>query len=356
MAEPDWRAARDDRFEVELVDPRDPGRSLGWLRSIEGISLSMSMDSDTRCSAEVSTWGDDGYLEGARLRIWHRVASPAWSEALFCGYVTEVADSWSRGTLGRTYQLKSSLYAMSADLFVGKFVVAQNGSVLQALGRLMDLCDRPHRVLAGARDRRFTATKVWDVATGKLDCMHELAAEAGDRLSVDGLGYVTVGADPALSPRPAARFTVDTRDPRSVALSGTSIDHTSTALTVPGRYIVTHKDGDSVTVGWVDAPTSLPSSPARRGYVLAASREAKDLTGGADEARRLAQRYLDAAQGGSDEWSVSTLYLPVREGDLVDLRTWDEDGRVPSLHRCEVKSADKDLLKGEMKLVLRGVA
>ena len=119
---------------------------------------------------------------------------------------------------------------------------------------------------------------------------------------------------------------------------------------MPGRYVVTHKEGSAVTVGVADVAATMASSAMSRGYVVSETKDVPDLPGGLAQAHALAAQYLAAAQGHEEEWGVTSLYAPYREGDVVRLRLWGEE------HHGYVRDADFDLLGGTVKLTIGGIA
>lgn len=344
-------ASREDAWTVEMVDPNDPTTSRGYLADgcVTDLTLTLASDSDTKATAKVSTLGEDGYVAGSALRVWHEVEAWGYREPVFTGYVKEAPDSIVQGVRQTDYHLGSALWALSRDLWPAPFAVASGGTALAAIRSVLDLCSRPYEVDSGALDTRLTSPRAWEAGSSRLDCLHDLADAAGDYLSVSGSGLVTVAASPDLSGASTPTWELDTDDDRAVTLSD-GASHTSTAGDVPGRYVVTHKEGSTVTAGVADVAATMPSSAMSRGYVVAETKDVPDLPGGLAQAYALAAKYLAAAQGHGEEWSVTSLYAPYREGDVVRLRLWGEE------HLGYVRDADFDLLGGTVKLTIGGIA
>ncbi|WP_307738993.1 hypothetical protein [uncultured Parolsenella sp.] len=348
----DWAdTSRTDRWLVEMVDPNDLSTSRGYLAegTVTGLSLTLARDSDTKASAKVSTLGDDGYVAGSMLRVWHEVGEWGYREPVFTGYVKEAPDSLVQGVRQTDYQLGSALWALSRDLWPAPLAVASGGTALGAIRAVLDQCSRPYDVLAGALDLRFTEARAWEAGSSRLESLADLADAAGDRLSVSGSGLVTVAALPDLTAATTPTWELDTEDDRAMTLSD-GASHTSAVGDVPGRYIVTHKEGSTVTVGVADVAAGMPSSASARGYVVAETKDVSELPGGLAQAYVLAAQYLAAAQGHDEEWSVTSLYAPYREGDVVSLRLRGET------HLGYVRDADFDLLGGTVKLTIGGIA
>lgn len=348
----DWAdASREDAWTVEMVDPNDPTTSRGYLADgcVTDLTLTLAADSDTKATAKVSTLGEDGYVEGSMLRIWHEVEEWGYREPVFTGYVKEAPDSIVQGVRQTDYQLGSALWALSRDLWPAPFAVASGGTALAAIRAVLDLCSRPYEVDSGALDLRLASPRAWEAGSSRLDCLHDLADAAGDYLSVSGMGLVTVAAGPDLSGASTPTWELDTEDDGAMTLSD-GASHTSTAGDVPGRFVVTHKEGSAVAVGVADAAATMPSSAMSRGYVVAETKDVPDLPGGLAQAHALAAKYLAEAQGHDEEWGLTSLYAPYREGDVVRLRLWGEE------HIGYVRDADFDLLGGTVKLTIGGIA
>lgn len=348
----DWRdMARTDEWLVEMVDPNDLSGSRGYLAdgTVTDLSLTLAYDTETKASAKVTTLGDDGYVQGSMLRVWHEVGEWGYREPVFTGYVSGTSDTISAGVRKTSYELGSALWAIRSDLWPEQFSVASGATAMQAMRSVLGQCSRPYVELAGALDVRTTATQLWKVGTSRLDTLLDLAEMAGDYVSVDGMGRVTVGPSPFNSALDTPRWELDTDDPLSVTTNA-GVTHDVTPDDAPGRYIVTHKEGSTVTVGVADAPATYQTSAARRGYVIAKTSEAKELPGGLAQARVLAAQYLAQEQGFVDEWGLTTTYMPYREGDVVGLRLWGD------YHVGYVREADFDLIPGKVKLTIGGLS
>lgn len=343
----DWSDMdRTDEWSVEMVDPRNPSISRGWLKGLKDLSVSTGYYVDTRMTATIETLGDDGYIENSQLRIWHTVPEWGLTYPLFTGYVTSAPDSLENGTRTTSYRCSSAMYAMQVDLFTAPFAINKGAKALDAMGQILNGSGRPYKVANGARDYLFGRPRAWKAADTKLSALNDIANISDDRLTVDGYGYVVI--EPYQIPSQA-------KDPDYVIATdgglvvSETIDHTNTASEAPGRYIVTHTNGDEVVSAYADVDSSNPNSPQRRGYTLATSNDVTDLTGGAAQAKQLATTYLKKAQGGVEEWGCTCLYFPAQEGDFVKLRLWGEE------HLTFVKSAEFSPLSGTVKLNLKGV-
>lgn len=343
-----WKnQARTDIWRIEQVDPINPDVVRGDLLGVTSISLTWGYYTDTRGSASVTTLGDDGYLKHSQLRIIHEIPEWNYVHELFTGYVTDVSKSVSHGTKQTTYTLKSPLYALDADIQAWTFVVGSNGMAINAMRSLFERCNRPYLIHPESKDYRFSSTKVYPIGDSHLKTLFDLSNLAGDRVSVDGHGLVTIS--PYTPPSQLTpQWYIDTDDEETMVLND-SISETSTEFEVPGRVIVTHKDGDNEITAWADSDVSKESSSLKRGYMLSQVQDVTDLSGGQQQAQALANQYLEDAQASYNEWQVSALYMPIREGDCVEFSLYGES------HHTMVKTLDVSPLNGTMKVTLKEV-
>lgn len=338
---------RDDIWRVQMIDPFDFSVVRGEFSHITGISLTWGYYTDTRGSADVKVL-DEEYIPHSMLRIIHEIPAWEYSNEVFCGYVTGQDSDTLQGSTERTFSLSSVLYGLDQDLLASTFAIGKNGYAKDAMRRIASKCNnRPIVFEPGSNDYRFSSSKVYPVGDSYLETMFDLCDVSKNRLSVDGHGRITVSkyVEPSkLTPL----WILDTEARDSVVLSE-SIPESTTEYDAPGRIIVTHQEGDNEIVASADADASLDSSPKKRGYMKAELRQETDLTGGYSQALKLAKQYLNDAQDSYKEWQVSSLYMPIREGDCIQLIL---DG---TSHKTLAKSIDVDCLANTMKLTLKEI-
>ena len=83
--------------------------------------------------------------------------------------------------------------------------------------------------------------------------------------------------------------------------------------------------------------------------MIASSETLSDFTGGQSEINALAKKDLLNAQSATDEWSVTTLYAPMREGEIA-LFTKEN-----TTHVCLIKSIMVDCVAKTMQVTLKGL-
>jgi len=344
----DWKnQARTDVWRVEQVDPVNPDIVRGELTNLVSASVTWGYYTDTRGSASIVTLGDDNYIKHSQLRIIHEIPEWGYSHELFTGYVTNAPNNTRQGMKKTTYTVSSPLYALDKDLQAGPFVVGENGMAINAIKALFDICGREYSIDPHSHDYKFSSTKIYPVGDSYLKTLFDITGLAGDRISIDGHGIVTVFpyTEPSML---VPQWILDIEAPDSLVISE-DISESSTEFDVPGRIIVSHKDGDNEIVAFADADSTMDSSSKKRGYMLSEIKDVTDLTGGRHQAHALAAQYLGEEQASYREWQVPSLYFPVREGDCVE---FIKNG---VSHHALAKTVDCDLMDGTMKLTLKEV-
>lgn len=350
---PDWDSATLlHSMRVELVDPLN----LETLRSgLSGLNpsgkLSLNYYGDTRAGLTISTsvpiGESDGWDGTAAMRLVHSVAG--WEETLFTGYVTDAPWKDANGTRVTDYTLSSALYGLQADKVSWPYTVGANAMGLDAIEAIFEQCrNRPHRVLAGAKNYRFGSATVYEAGKTWLSVLLDIADRSGDRIDVDGRGYVTVAPYSPPSERTPV-FVLDADDPMTTALDG--ISGSNDALSIPSRAVVHAKSGDMELTGRASQPSSSPYSHARRGYNLDLYADQSDMEPFTQaQADFLAAQSLAQASALTESRDASMLYRPLSSGDVIAFRRSREESRYM------VSTAELDLSTWIWSLGLKGVA
>lgn len=353
MTEPDWgRGTTAHEMRVELVDPLNMETLRGGLSGLQASGrLSLNYYGDTRAGLTLSTAVPDGETDGwdgtAAMRLVHAVGD--FEEELFTGYVTDTSWSDESGMRVTNYTLSSALYGLEVDMVGWPYTVGEGAMGLDAMGRVFANCrSRPHRVLPGALDYRFGSATVYEADKSWLSVLIDLADRSGDRVDVDGHGYVTVGRyDPPSSRTPA--FSLDTDDPMAVTTG--SVSGSSNALEIPSRAVVHAKGRDDVELtGWAYQPDTSPYTHARRGYNLDLFESVSDLEPFTQaNIDALAQQRLRDNSTLTDSRDVSILYRPLSTGMVIELAHSGERSNYM------ISTAELDLSTWIWSLGLKGV-
>ena len=129
--------------------------------------------------------------------------------------------------------------------------------------------------------------------------------------------------------------------------------------------VVNHKYSERVgneskereVVGIAKVSSNLHQAHAKRGYTVTNFVSVSDLTNhSAAEAQKRAETLLKRDQRELVEWQLTTTYLPLWEGDVVELVVHDGMKDYQGVRKCLVKIVDIDLLHMTMQLTLKETA
>lgn len=336
-----WRdGAREDVIRVQMVDPFDVDRVRGELAGVvtSGCSITEGYYTDSRVTAKVRAY-EDGYVGDSWLRIVHECPAYGYRAELGTFVVTKASRTSELGGTVTDYDLQSVLWAVSKDTLPCHWSVGEGALAREAFARICETVGKAHAVLPGAMDYRFAQTVVYELGDSFLSDLFDVADRSGNRVDVDGHGRITLGRYVAPSQR-EPDWVLDLEDPRGLVLAG-GVSWAEEPGSVVNRVIVKHTNGESEVVGSADAAQT-------RGYTVAEVKSVQDLSPETPaRASQLAREYLQRGGGAGREYSVSALYFPVHEGDVVRLVT---DG---VRHDCLVKEADVSLADMTVDLTLK---
>lgn len=334
---------------AQAVDPHDPDAVLGEVSGLDlsGCTVTEGYYTDTRVSADVRTIGEDGWPDLSRIRLTLRVPEWGWSRDLVTGFVTGVRHSEQRGTRSTSYELDSTLWALSVDVLDHRVVVGSMGSMVAAARSLIESCGFAHD-LSGAQDRLYQSAVVWEPGDSPLGVLFDLCG-SDSRLDVDGRGLVTMRRYVAPSMR-TPQYDLDPTSPRTLVLSD-PIEEEPGDLEVPGKAVALASTGnDQQQAASAHVASSARSSWERRGYWLA---EAYHWQGQGEpnttQLAAYASNMLAAAQGSTRRWTLSVGYMDARAGDVCRLRLGD------GWHRVLVQTVETALGYRTQRLTLKEV-
>lgn len=325
----DW--ARGDlthSLEVLQVDPLDLATVRGALSGVTGGELDLHYYGDTRMGAQLTCAGEHGWDGTSALRLVHAVSDHTGTlvrEVLGTFFVTAAPWEGMGDARVTTFTLASALHALETDVAITGLSVAKGAHALDVVRRVCRTCSRPLEVSGDALDYLYGGVTVYEPGRSWLSILFDVVNKAGDRLSVDEMGTVTVSRYVEPSAR-VADWDADVGDPRGMVIGDVGGD--TLGLTTPARAIVrAEKDGRTITAA-ASVPDGAPSSHSVRGYNVDDYRDVTDLSPFTQSAAQaLAQRYL--ANGLSEVETIkhSLMYRPVREGMVERLRAGGESRR-----------------------------
>lgn len=311
--------------------------------------------SDTRSQAAPALADWSQWPTNAWVRIVHEVPAANYSQTLFTGFVwDEGRGSETGGVVPAKPTLMSAVKALDVELLCTPHTVGEWLTMSDFFGRLMAegaAGPRPWRRGTNFRDYRFSEPRTWGPDVSVLSCVNDLCDLAVCRLDVDPDG--TLRLDGYVSPRERApRCTIDANDPRGVVVEG-SVTPGGDERQTPSRYLLWRSDSangeETYGWGWADRAGNDPHGSWQRGYAVTKADSVSDSDGVTDfwsEARRR----LAGTDAGTREWQVSTMFLPLSEGDVVDFAPLDAGPR-----RCLVKSCETNLGAMTCALTLKEV-
>lgn len=366
MAALDWTdAAKVNRVRVLMVDPRDVNRVLGELRGVDlsGSSLDAGYYSDTRTSGKLAV-RDDGWIRGSLLRIVHEIPEWRYSNVLGTYIVTDDGARRDAGAWHYDMTLQSRLYGLSTDKLNAPWTIAANAYAETAMRQIV--AGAEYYDLVGAPNvYRFKGAQVMDTGTSRLSALFALTNASRSRLDVTPNGDVLI--EPYVEPRyRTPKLRIDLRSSKGVA-SG-ALTRTTNWLSMPDEVVVSYKwtetssggQGSSQTIqrevhGSATVWQLAHQHRSNRGYRVTDHIEVRDLQPPtALRAQQLAREYLERDSGESIEWELTTIYLPLWEGDVVELYVPDGQEGYTGLRKCLVKSVSLSLDGAmPMKLTLK---
>lgn len=359
----DWRdLTRRDQIRVLMVDPTNIDAVMGELEGVDlsGSSLTAGYYTDTRTSGKLRVV-DGNWIRGSFIRVVHVI--PEWNYARELGTYLVTNDNAERvnGAWVTTLTLQSLLFGLSTDKIVRPWAIAANAMMLKAARQCLDAPNYQYD-LSGAADTRIKGTKVMTTGTDRLSILFALAKLADNRLDVDGHGRVTLRRYVTPAQRTPA-YAIDLRDPRGIALDGLS--RSSDYLETPNVVGVCYRYNDTVDGKGVEREINASArvsagslhATAARGYTVTDFRELTEMSPKtAARAQALANQYLANDSVEHVEWELSTVYLPIWEGDVVELVVYDGERQYQGRRSCMVKSLEVKLSDMTMALTLKETA
>jgi hypothetical protein len=355
----DWLdTRRQDAIHVYMLSPTGNNEVLGELEGVilSSSSLDYGYYSDTRVSASI-TYAGDSWIRGTFLRIVHEVPEWGYTNTLGTFIVTSEDASLERGVWRTTLTLHSMLMPLSTELLTAPLTRAQGASALTTFGTLCTKAGRRYNT-SGANDAVASSAEVYEAGSTIITHLFDLCDSANNRLDVAPDG--TIVAEPYVLPAAkTAQWTLDTE-----AIRGTTtgaLSRSSNGLEMPDTVAVqyTYQDdenNDREIIG-VAKLTNSQYSASERGYSITDFRSITDMTP-ATQARadELAKTYLAKQTTEKVEWDVTSIYLPLWEGDVVNVVVRDGDTNYQGTRKCLVKSASIALDTLQMDLVLKETA
>lgn len=350
-----------------MVSQTNFAQTLGALEGVEwaASNLEAAYYTDMRTGGKLRVHGD-GYKRGSFVRIVHSVPEFGYSKTLGTYVVTDEAPQRVGGEWVRDLTLSSTLVMLANDLFTQpvpidkgtraldamKSVLSKSGaaSMRSAFGNFAG-ADSTSRVAIDdslADDVKASKAQVLEAGKSRLEAFFALANMSQNRIDVTPDGYIRVSRYARPASR-AASWTFDLEDARGTVLAG-SLSRSSDWLSMPDTVAVKH-DFTVETNGKTQQRTLYaiarnhtgPHSIATRGYSIVDFRQVPNISphtlqAASDYAARALKSDVEQV-----EWELQTTYVPIWEGDVVNLVVHDGDAAYRGTRKCLVKNVDIQL-------------
>ena len=360
----DWKDLnRTGVLHAYLVSPNNLDVIEGELLGIDWSTLKLTAAyySDTRTSGSLSVVGDGWNHDEPHtpfVRIVYEI--PEWNYVRELGtYIVRTDPQRIQQGAGITdLELQSMLYALSLEFPERRKALAPGSLVKTAMKSELNDAGLAFEI-SGANEYQITTLSVLENGQSRLARMFVLTGLSDNRLDVDGHGVIRPAAYVLPDNKtPTCRIELD--DPRGIVKDG--IKRTSDYLQQPSDAVVVYKwteteNGESVEHEITAHATVRPGDHASvdaRGYRVTDFQSLNDLSPRtAQRAYNIAAENLKKASNTRTEWEISTKYMPLWEGDVVELVVPYGDRQYRGIRKCLVKNIE---LSGEfldMNLTLK---
>lgn len=360
----DWLdQTREDRLTFTMVSPTNPAHVYGTLDGVDlsGSSLSAGYYTDTRTSGSIRVIGDN-WIRGSLVRVTHEVPKWGYKRDIGTYIVTDDSATRSYGTWAYDLTLHSRLFGLSTDKHTKPWTIAANARAMAAMEQSLKQAGCPYRKVNSPKDKTYKSAVVVEAGTERLAALFDISKVANDRLDVDPQGYVTIS--PYISPASMTpSYRIDLGGPRGISMD--DVERKTDWLEMVDVAVVSHKysakSGNESVQREIDGiatvSSSLHQAHAQRGYTVTSFQSISEMSPQTKaRADQLARENLQKEQRELVEWTIPTTYLPLWEGDVVELAVHDGLEAYRGVRKCLVKSVELELEHMTMQLTLKETA
>lgn len=401
----DWKDTTAEHvLTFQMVSQTNLGDTWGELEGVDlsSSSLDAGYYTDERTSGTLSVVGEH-WRRGSFIRIIHQVPKYGYKATLGTYIVTADDAKWENGVWHYELELHSMLRALAGDLLTRPWAIAKGASSLTAMKQVLTGSGvHSMRKTLGdfsaaasttvevddslAEDVQAKTAQLMKAGKSRLECLFALADMGDNRVDVIPYGYIKVEkrVNPA---NKVPKYRIDLADPRGVAVEGT-LSRSTDWLTMPDTVAVEHTFSEEVETGekYKSAGTKSDGTTYRagdpktkseqkevygiakvastshqsvgvRGYSIVDFRSIKDITPHtAKAASDKAAEILKRQSVELVEWELDTCYIPVWEGDVVELVVHDGLKAYQGVRKCLVKNVSIALDTMRMSLTLKETA
>ena len=360
----DWTdLKRDGEFHAYLVQPYSPTTIIEEMKGVfwDQASFSAGYYTSTRTSGQLKVI-EGAWRPNTLIRIEYEI--PKWNYRATIGtYTAKASTSTKEGdTWTQDLELYSMLYVLSRDRGKRNTLLAPRTPVSKSMKAEFEECGIKYE-LDGINDIQLNSPKLLEAGTPRLSRLYALCSLSGNRIDVSPYGIPTITEYKEPSKR-AATFTIWTSGKDSLVFNG--ISRTNDYMETPNVAIVSYtfegenEYGDSVDQQ-IQAHAALQYSDQGQNranvFPIAEYYELDDLAPASQQqAEKIALRKLEVEQHDIVEWTIPTPYLPLWEGDIVNLMITDGDRYYRGARKCLVKTVEISAPFGDLKLTLKEIA
>lgn len=374
----DWRDLRRELVvTAQMVSPSNPNEVYGEISGVDlsGSSVSAAYYTDTRTSGRLSVVGGGYTRRGAYVRLTCQAPSIGHTRVLGTYLVTKDDAKRANGEWTYDLTLQSVLYGLSQELCVAPWSLSKGASAVSAMKTLVHNAGggKVACVDLGTKAYKLSQPLVLESGSSVLARIFDLCEMSGNRVDVDPMGQVTLAryVSPASK---AASLTIDLSDPRGIAhddLTLTTDWHEMVSVAaVTYRYTEQVKVTDSSKKqgyrtdsvqkeinGWANVSAKAHMSQSIRGWTKTKFETVSEMKPATKaQADKLAKELLNRNSKELVEWQLTTTYLPIWEGDVVNLVVPDGMAAYRGTRKCLVKAVELDLGSMDMRLTLKETA
>lgn len=378
----DWRdQTHRHRVLYQMVSQTNLDDVWGELEGVDpsGSSIEAAYYTDTRTSGKLKVYGE-GWVRGSFIRIIDEIPDLNYRNVLGTYIVTNDDAQLEGGMWCYELELHSMLKGLSEDRLTQPWAIAKGASALDCLKgvllgsgmhsmrKVLGVLDKPSDAHVEvddslAEDVRATTAQIMQAGRSRLECLFALASMSHNRIDVDPYGHIVVSR--RVNPgNKSPKFRIDLEDERGVSMYGT-LSRSSDWLELPNVVAIEHKYTDKsgekseqrTIYGEARLSSSHARSTAKRGYSVVSFESAKEMAPKTPQrAHEMAKQRLNEQSTELVEWELQTVYLPIWEGDVVELVVHDGEKSYQGVRKCLVKRVEIELQYMTMRLTLKETA
>ena len=356
MSTPDWHDTElDHEFHVYMIDPLDHSAVMGELEVYSDSGSVTWSDGDgvgVTASLEVPDWSK--WKDGTWLRIVHRVPSYKYTRTLGTFIVWDDGASGGLEVLEGSPELCGAIRGLEYDYLPIHIAVGEGASMRTVISRVMDATPVPYRFAAGFKDYRFTEPHIFDAGVTRIDTLRDLCNIGGNEVFTGEEGSIVFRN--YVYPGDVTPLTVIDCTAANTTVFESSVQRTSLSRQIAGRSIALWSgrddEGAATIGGYADVSSRHIASPQRRGYIVSEVHELDDLSEPKtyEHAQALARQWLKEDSTNTVEWTFTSTWLPLVNGDVVTFRPPGMGFR-----KCVVETVNADLGAWTVDVTLKEV-